>query len=164
MTEKQKFELQNLRGLYAGAIYFLSLDFVNDTALSDDSFISDSFTEYADNAVSIYSSDQFNYFTEHSEECEQALLNYYDPNSIYRIIEKDGLHSLCCRAGAVGAYEKNLEQLTEDQEKITRILIIDFLLNTNIYLSFEDIEEIASYECDTWSEYCDIINEKTKGE
>lgn len=162
MTQEQKNNLQNLRDDYLTALNSISSDFVDDRALSDSSYISDSFTEYADSAVSIYYTDQHNYYVEHSEECENALLELYDPESLADIIKKEGLYNLTCKAGAVGAYMENERELYEDQEGITKILIIDYCLNCDIYLTEEQIEEIASNDFDRWDDYAEEINKTIK--
>ncbi len=74
MTEQQKTILQNARAETYALLNSISSDFVDERALSHSNCISDSFTEYADSAVSIYYSDQHAYFLEHSGKCEEALL------------------------------------------------------------------------------------------
>ena len=162
MTQEQKNALQNLRDDYLTALNDLSIDFVRDRALSDGDYISDSFSEYADSAISIYCSDQHNYYIDHSEECEDALLELYDPESLADIVKKEGLYSLCCKAGVAGAYLENERQLYEDQEGITKILIIDYCLNCDIYLTEEQIEELASEDLNCWDDYAEKVNELIK--
>lgn len=162
MTQEQKNNLQELRDSYLSKINDLSIDFVNDHALSDDSYISDSFTEYADGAVSVYYTDQHNYYVEHSEECESALLELYDPQSIADIIKNEGLYHLNCKAGAIGAYCENERQLYEDEDNILKALIVDYCLNCDIYLTEEQIEEIALNSFERWGDYADQVNELIK--
>lgn len=164
MTEKEKNYLYELRDNYLTALNAISIDFVGERALSDSDYISDSFTEYADSAISIYYKDQHDYYMENTEECERALLELYDPDSIADIIKKQGLYYLDCKAGAVGAFVKNENDLYEDQNGITKILIIDYCLNCDIYLTEEQIEEIASQDLNRWDDYADLVNESIKEE
>ena len=164
MTQEQKTRLEDLRSCLYIKLNSISSDFVDDRALSDSAYISDSFTEYADSATSIYYSDQHNYYVEHSDECESALLEFYDPQSLADFVKDNGLYYLCCKAGAIGEYVKNESELYEDREEIIKCLIIDYLLNTDQYLDMSDIEEIAEEDLDRFSDYCDKISEKIQGE
>lgn len=164
MTIQEKEILNELRDSYISTINSISSDFINDRALLDSDYISDSFSEYADGATSIYYSDQWNYYVDNSSKCEDALLEFYDPDSIADLIKKEGLYHLCCKAGALGQYVENESELYEDEEKIKRCLIIDYLLNINEYLDPSDIEEIAQEDFDRWDDYADLVNKKIMGE
>ena len=162
MTQEQKDNLKRIRDDYYSKMGAFAQDYADERALSESCYISDDFTEYADSATSIYYSDQRAYYNDHAQECEDALLELYDSDSIADYIKKNGLDGLICHAGALGEYRANETALYEDQENITYCLIIDYLLNTDQYLEFVDIEEIASEDLDRWSDYCDLINEKVK--
>ena len=162
MTEQQKTILQNQRAETYALLNDISKDFADERALSDSDYISDSFTEYADSAVSFYYSDQHAYFLEHSDKCEEALLELYDPNSIADDIKNNGLYYLCCKAGACGAFMENERELYDDLLNIKVCLIIDYLLNINEYLELADIEEIAEQDLDRWDDYAEQVNEKNK--
>lgn len=164
MTEQEKQILEQMRAESYALLNDISKDFTDDRALSDSDYISDSFTEYADSAISIYYKDQYNYYVDHSEECENALLELYDKDSLADIIKKEGLYNLCCKAGACGAFMENERQLYDDLANIKVCLIIDFLLNINEYLKPSDIEEIADLDLDRWDDYADQVNEKLKEE
>ena len=60
MTEQQKQILEQMRAESYALLNDISKDFVDDRALSDSDYISDSFAEYADSAISIYYADQVN--------------------------------------------------------------------------------------------------------
>ena len=164
MTEQQKTILQDQRAETYALLNDISKDFADERALSDNDYISDSFTEYADSAVSIYYKDQYNYYVDNSEQCENALLELYDKDSLADIIKKEGLYNLCCKAGACGAFMENERELYDDLLNIKVCLIIDYLLNINEYLELADIEEIAEQDLDRWDDYADLVNEKTKEE
>lgn len=159
MTQEQKTILENLRSSYYENMNSLSQDFANDRALSDSAYISDAITEYADGAISIYYTDQYNYYVEHSEECENALLELYDGDSIAQLVKSEGLYNLCCKAGVCGAFQENERQLYDDLENIKICLIIDYCLNCDIFLTAEQIEDIAQNDFDRFDDYCDAINE-----
>ena len=164
MTEQQKQILEQMRAESYALLNDISKDFVDDRALSDSDYISDSFTEYADGAISIYYVDQHNYYVEHSEECEDALLELYDGDSLAQMIKKEGLYRLCCHAGVCGEFRKHETNLYDDIENIKICLICDYLLNINEYLKPSDIEEIADLDLDRWDDYADQVNEKLKEE
>ena len=164
MTQEQKTILEQMRVEAYALLNDISKDFVNDRALSDSDYVSDSFTEYADSAISIYYTDQYNYYVDHSADCEDALLEFYDKDSLAEMIKKEGLYNLCCKAGVCGAFRVNETQLYDDLANIKVCLIIDFLLNINEYLKPSDIEEIADLDLDRWDDYADQVNEKLKEE
>lgn len=164
MTEQQKTILQDQRAETYALLSDISKDFADERALSDSDYISDSFTEYADSAVSIYYRDQYNYYVDNSEQCENALLELYDKDSLADMIRKEGLYNLCCKAGACGAFMKNESDLYDDLLNIKVCLIIDYLLNINEYLELADIEEIAEQDLDRWDDYAYQVNEKIKEE
>ena len=158
MTQEQKQTLEQMGEGFYDYMNSISQDFANDHALSDGAYISDLFSEYADGAISIYYRDQYNYYVDHSEECENALLELYDGDSLAEMIKTEGLYNLCCKAGVCGAYLENLNELEDDRESIIKILIIDFCLNTDKFLNLEQIEEIASNDYDRLDDYCEEIN------
>ena len=159
MTNEQKRILENYREDQIAIMNYISCDFVNDYSLTSGCYVSDSITEYADNAISVYLKDQHNYFLENSEECEAALLEYYDSDSIASLIKNEGLYNLCCRAGACGAFMKNSNDLYDDIERIKICLIIDYLLNIDKFLDPEQIHEIAACDFDVLDDYADEVNE-----
>ena len=143
----------------------ISLDFLGDHDLTDSSYLSDAFTEYADGATSIYYSDQRAYFNEHSTECEDALIELYDPASLAEKIKNEGLDSLICLAGACGEYNANYAELSEDEENIKKLLIIRWLLKNDIFTLEESelaelLDEAADYRNDRISDLLDLVNEK----
>ena len=147
----------------------ISLDFLRDYDLTSSSYLSDAFTEYADGATSIYYSDQRAYFNEHSTECEDALLELYDKESIANIIKERGLDSLLCLAGACGEYNANYADLSEDEENITKLLVIRWLLKNDIFTLEESelaelLDEAADYRNDRISDLLDLVNEKLEEE
>lgn len=143
----------------------ISLDFLGDHDLTDSSYLSDAFTEYADEATSIYYKDQRDYFNEHSTECEDALLELYDGESLAKIIKEQGLDSLLCLAGACGEYNANYAELSEDEENIKKLLVIRWLLKNDIFTLEESeladlLDEAADYRNDRISDLLDLVNEK----
>ena len=180
LTKEQKEELQQTRGKLFTYLEELtdkansiSVDFSNGYYIESDSYISDIFHEEADSQTSVYYSEQKEYYLDHSEECERALLEYYDNGSLADIIKREGLEVLICKAGAVGEYQFNLECLYEDKEKIIKIMLINHVLeNLELYKKYSDDElikiiddsDLEDYE--TFSEYCEYLENATfqKGE
>lgn len=105
----------------------ISHDFVNDNSLEQINYLSDAFSECADNETSLYYSDQRDYFNDHPQECENALLELYDKDSLADIIKNEGLDSLICKAGACGEYEANLSDLYENEDEIKEALTLKYL-------------------------------------
>ena len=111
-----------------------SLDFVSDHSLGDINYFSDAFHEFADNNISVYYSDQFKYYEEHATECENALLELCDGETIADKIKKEGLYNLCCYAGVCGQYNEIIGELYSDEENIKKLLIVRHLLKNDIFL------------------------------
>lgn len=113
--------------------------------------------------------DQWNYYKDHSDECESALLELYDSESIANEIKSEGLYYLCCKAGLCGMYNENYQELSEDEENIKKLLVIRYLLKNDIYnlttneLS-ELLDEAGGYGIDTTGELLDLVNEYTQKE
>lgn len=105
----------------------ISRDFVNDNDLEQIDYLSDLFHEEADNKTSVYYADQRDYYNNHPQECENALLELYDKDSLADIIKNEGLDSLICKAGACGEYEANLADLYEDEDEIKEALTLKYL-------------------------------------
>ena len=147
----------------------ISLDFVSDYDIESDYYISDLFSECADNNISVYCSDQREYFNEHPEECESALLSLYCGEDLADYIKKNGLSGLLEHAGVCGWYETNYNQLGEDEENIKKLFVIRYLLKNNIFnLCKSDIdnllEEASDYDNDRTSDLLDLINEALANE
>lgn len=124
-----------------------ALDFANNYGVSDSNYICDAITEFADNNTSIYYSEQREYYNDNPEECERALLELYDPESIADFIKDSGLDSLICKAGALGEYEAISGEIYEELENIILYIIIGYLLDADresLFDSLEDLEEFAS--------------------
>ena len=92
---------ENLEQLFNEAYSELSdtsKDFVGEHSADESSYLDDAFREFADSNTSIYYSDQRQYFNEHTEECENSLLESYDSDSIADYIKNNGLDGLICHS------------------------------------------------------------------
>lgn len=142
-----------------------ALDFVGDYSLDCLHYLSDAIHEFADGQISVYYSDQFKYYEEHPTECEDALLELYDGESIANTIKKEGLYNLCCLAGVCGEYNEITGELYNDEENIKKLLIIRHLLKNDIFLlDKKQIDDLLS-ECeysqlDEGCQLMDLINSK----
>lgn len=94
------------------------LDFVSDYELQNINYLDDSFREFADNNTSLYYSEQREYYNEHRNECEDALLEYYDGDFIANKIKKEGIDSLICFCGAIGEYNNIFNELSQNEEDV----------------------------------------------
>lgn len=156
--------LDDYRKELESKINSISLDFANDCYIESDSYISDAFTEFADSMTSIYYYEQKQYFYEHTEQCENDLLELYDSGTLAEIIKKEGLESLICKAGACGEFMENERNLYEDQNEIIKILLVNHVLeNMELYEEFtseqliEIIEDSDTQDLDQFSDFCDYL-------
>lgn len=143
----------------------LVLDFVGDYDIESVHYLGDCFHEFADNNISVYYCDQFKYYEEHATECEDALLELYDKDSIVQKIRDEGLYNLCCFAGVCGQYNEQTGTLYSEEEHIKKLLVIRYLLKNDIYLfdneQINDIlEQCEDYNIDEGSQLIDLINDK----
>ena len=159
ITSELKTFLEDMRRELKEGLNEISRDFINDHQIDSFSYLSDGFREVADQYTSIYYSDQRDYFHEHPIECENALLDLYDSDSLADFIKKEGLDGLICRAGACGEYEANLNELCEDENKIKRVLACEWLLDRldEITASTDEIES-AFDELDCLDEADEMTN------
>lgn len=105
-----------------------SKDFATDYDLATmGDYFGDEAWEFADNNSSIYYYDQRNYFNEHSEECEDALIEIYDGEWLADYIKKNGLDALLCFAGAVGECEAIRCELEDNRIEILTALAFEYL-------------------------------------
>lgn len=150
-----------------------SLDFVSDYSIESSSYFSDAVSEFADNNISVYYSDQFKYYEEHTSESEDALLELMDGESITQMIKKEGLYNLCCYAGVCGQYYEITADLYEDEENIKKLLVIRYLLKTEQAPTTAEklgelLEEIEMSNirclCDLLDFLPDYLESETEGE
>ena len=140
-----------------------TLDFLGDYSLENVGYIGDTFHEFSDNNISVYYSDQYNYFVEHSTECEDALLELYDGDFLADKIKHEGLYNLCCFAGVCGQYEKQLQELYTNEAEIKKLLVVRYLLKNDIFLfnleQLTDIlEQAENNQIDEGEELLEIIH------
>lgn len=142
-------------------------DFANDHDICDSYYLSDAFTEWADSNTSIYYSDQREYYYNNSEECDFALTMLYDGATLGDMIRKQGLDSIICLAGACGEYEAIYNELSDNEEEIKKLLVINHLLEleeeeiaplTDNQLA-ELLEEAGARNINRINELLDLVNE-----
>lgn len=105
-----------------------SVDFCECYDKTNINYLCDAFCEFADNNTSVYYYDQRNYYNEHSQECENALINCgYDLNDLLK--ECGSLDGVICKAGAIGEYEAILNALYNDEDEIKQLLAINYILD-----------------------------------
>ena len=85
-------------------------------------YISNNITEYADQAISVYSYDQIDFYNNHREECDEAaaelcILDGFDPR-------RDSIGDLIERAGAAGWFLANERAAYESIEELKRAYIL----------------------------------------
>lgn len=136
----------------------ISSDFISSYSLDSYGYICDSIMEFADSETSIYYSYRKEFYNNNVELCENALLDYgYDINELLK--NGDSLDDIMCKAGAIGEFMKNEQDLYDDIENIILYLICDYVLENNINISIDDIENISNNinSGDRWSNIIDEI-------
>lgn len=116
-----------------------SIDFAGDHSIDQNNYICDSITEYADQATSVYYSDQKRFYEENSDFCNDKLIEYgYDLNELLK--ECGSLDQMICKAGAIGEYAQNEAILYEDLENIIKLMAYNYIIENNLVLSEEQID------------------------
>ena len=162
-TEK----LNSLRDELEAEMNGSAWDFANDHDIADSYYLSDAFMEWADSNTSIYYSDQREYYYFHSEECDFALTMLYDGATLGDMIRKQGLDSIICLAGACGEYEAIYGELSENEEEIKKLLVINHLLELeeeeiaplNDSQLNELLEEAGARNINRINDLLDLVNE-----
>ena len=161
LTEQEKERLAYIREAAYVNMWAISKDFVGDYSADCSSWVCDAFSEYADGAISVYTRDHLNYFSEHSDECERSLLEMYGAKSLAEIIEKEGLIALEAKAAVCCMYEENYSHLDEDRANICVCLLIDYLLNDKTELEDGlDLDSVIDNLKDNYLDcerICDIL-------
>lgn len=142
----------------------ISLDFINDyNDIDNNSYICDAFTEYADNQISVYCSDQRDFYNNNVELCENALLDCgYDLTEELR--KGQTLDDLICKAGVCGWYEQNTKKLYEDESEIIKALAIQYCIDNDIDIDIDTIEYMNIDSNNRFSDIVDAIEEAIEEE
>lgn len=135
-------------------------------------YLSDAFNKFADGQISVYYSDQFNYYKEHEDECEEALFELYSPEDVGYMVKEMGLYRVACKAAICGQYNDIINELSEDMENIIKILymqlfisIIDKINTQKIekydYLEefFDHVKSLDSVDAVEFEDYFEMIEE-----
>lgn len=125
-------------------------DFVEERKdLNNGGYFGDAFHEFADSNTSIYYADQKNYYLVHQEECDNALLELYDAESITELIKDEGVTSLMCKAGALGEYQAIYYELAGAEKEIKQLLALNYLIDNfdefSDNLTAEKVTDILEY-------------------
>ena len=105
--EEIKEELRDL----VNSLNDTQLDFFQEQSeeLSDINYLEDRFSEFADNNISVYYSDQEQYYFNNQTSCEIAFRNMG-----YELKDFETISDMICKAGVCGWYEDILNDLYED--------------------------------------------------
>ena len=136
MTKKQKNiceVLSNYKNTILEDINDISADFCGDYENyieSSDQYFCDAFNDYADNRVSVYYSDQKEFYFNNEDQCLEALDEFGYTGETLSALLKDcgGLDELIAKAGAIGEYADNNNKLYEDEENIKRYLLLAYIV------------------------------------
>ena len=108
----------------------ISIDFCEENSFRYPNYLSDAIAEYADEEVSVYTYEQESFYLNNRDICDEAaqdlcLLESFDAR-------KDSIGDLISRAGVMGWYSNNINQLNEDIDKIREMFAIQRLKELNI--------------------------------
>lgn len=149
--------LLNKRDDFTARMSNISVDFANDNGLDSSEFIDDAIQEYADNHVSIYYSEQKEFYDEHTELCEDALKEYgYDLNEM---LKTNTLIDIIYKAGEVGEYKYNHDKLSDEIDDILRVMTIDYCIKKEIDLTPEQIDEMIDSYLNNYRRFDDVISQ-----
>lgn len=136
-----------------------SFDFANDYYIESDNYLSDLVNEFADNCISVYCYDQKQYYLEHPEECENALLELYDGDSLADIVKNEGLDALICKAGVCGEFNAITGELYEDKKSIIKVMLINHILENEELFKDIEINDLISIVDDSDTEDFDQLSD-----
>lgn len=116
-----------------------AFDFVEYYKGQEVKYLSDLFSEYADNNTSIYYYQQRNYYNENTDQCLDAIKCNYRSLADFLACFPDieDLDDAICKAGAIGEYEGIYQELSENEEDIKKCLYI--------YLLLEELKKKSEY-------------------
>ena len=126
----------------SNSVSAVAQDFVDSYEATSSAYICDAFQEFADSQTSVYYSDQRRYYNEHSSDCEDALMELYDPDGLAAIIKESGIDGLLCKAGAVGECMALENDLNSDFEKIKIILALDYIIEHGLLFNEERLSDL----------------------
>ena len=151
---KQDLILNKMRELQ-DTMNTLSYDFVEQYQVEDINYLGDLFHEFADSNTSIYYSEQREFYDNNIDACNDAINEYYGSFSEFvKSLENDinSLDELIDKAGALGEFYSNYNELCENEEDIIRYYVLENVLEFDDYFTFEEIEKII-FDLEYFSDY-----------
>ena len=135
----------------------ISLDFISDYEdITNNQYICDAFTEYADSNINVYSYNQREFYNNNVDLCERALLE--DGYDIAEMMKNGAnLDDIICKAGVCGWYRQNYDELSEDESEIIKALAIQYCINNDIDIDI-DIDTIEYMNIDSNNRFSDIVD------
>lgn len=125
----KKETLKDLKDEILDGVDGISYDFIQDHDINDSEYFCDAFMEYADNNISPYYKDQYDYYMNNDDACDSALLSMYSSGDIAEMIKEEGLYHVICHAGVCGMYEEYTGMLYNDFEKIKKVIVLNYLID-----------------------------------
>ena len=159
-------ELQELKEKIELEVSTYTIDFVNEyDDLTNLSYINDSINEFADSNTSIYYSEQREFYNNHSDLCDNALLDYgYE---LKELLKDGSLNDAICKAGAIGEYHYICDSIYADEENVYKLYVINYCIQESISIDEELIDEIANeclYKCSRFYDILCAIEEAQESE
>lgn len=160
--EEMKEWLEERKEGLKGGMNDLSIDFASDYDLNTSSYFCDLLTEYADNQVSIYYDDLFEWCKYNYEYIEEAVAEFGIDERNFDFV------------GIIksGQFLYNERQLFEDEKEIVELMVVNYLLENEEEIEreleeseleemFEEIESQFD-NCERLENLIDIVNEYIK--
>lgn len=146
-----------------------ALDFVEEHDSSEENYLTDAIAEFADNRTSVYYSEQREFYNDNTEDCDNALLEMMDAESMVNYIKEYGLDRLMCYAGSLGKYTAIENDLHDNENEIVKILAIKYALEhleeiTDAKKVWSKIDDLTAYDVQRFNdiEYIVALNEEDK--
>ena len=161
MNEKTKKYLESQKEELKRQINDISSDFCGDYGdITQNNYICDAITEYADNQVDINATALLEWAVDNYEYVEQAI-------DEFGVSKDSNGRADFLRTIAAGQFFKNEEELNQDIEEIVQLLAINYLLKNEIEIEEEVLEDMLKdlkhyiYSNDHFSDILDKIEEYT---
>lgn len=137
MKEELKNEIEEIQQELKQKMNDISIEFATDFDITCSSYLCDAINEYADGLIDIYYSDLLEWAKYNYEYIEMAIEEFGD---VARDNEK---HVDFMRTIQQGQYLYNSNMLYEDEEKIVKLMMLNYLKKVADEINFEfDIEEL----------------------
>ena len=156
-------EIKNLKKEIESNLGDYALEFVEERNATDNDYISDAISEFADNNASVYYSDQRKFYYNNTDLCENTLIEYgYSLDDMIK--EGYSLDDIICKAGAIGECSSIEHEIYSEIDNILKLLLINYIIDNNIKINVEVVENVEYYQMDRFSDLLDLLEDEEESE